>query len=53
MEDIKPRLVVPKENTYLKPSKMDILEAGGFPVIYGTAFSAIITKAKLKKMKYV
>ena len=45
-------VVVPKENTYLKPSKMDTLEAGGFPVIYGTAFSAIVTKAKLK-MKYV
>ncbi len=42
-------VVVPKENTYLKPSKMDTLEAGGFPVIYGTAFSAIVTKAKLKK----
>ena len=45
----KTEVVVPKENTYLKPSKMGILEAGGFPVIYGTAFSAIVTKAKLKK----
>ena len=49
----KTEVVVPRENTYLIPSKMDILEAGGFPVIYGTAFSAIIKKANLKKMKYV
>ncbi len=45
----KTEVIVPKENTYLAPNKMDILEAGGFPVIYGTAFSAIVTKAKLKR----
>ena len=45
----KTEVVVPKENTYLIPSKMDILEAGGFPVVYGTAFSALVTKAKIKK----
>ena len=44
-------VVVSEENTYLKPSKMDALEAGGFPVIYGTAFSAIVSKAKLKRTR--
>ncbi|MBF96236.1 MAG: Quinone oxidoreductase 1 [Alphaproteobacteria bacterium MarineAlpha9_Bin4] len=45
----KTEVVVPQENTYFLPQGMDLLEAGGFPVIYGTAFSAIVTKARLKK----
>ncbi|MDC3024252.1 NADPH:quinone oxidoreductase family protein [Alphaproteobacteria bacterium] len=45
----KTEVVVPKENTYFTPKNMDTIEAGGFPVIYGTAFSALISKAKLKK----
>ena len=45
----KTEVIAPADNTYLIPKKMDIIEAGGFPVIYGTAFSAIITKAKLIK----
>jgi len=45
----KTEVIVPKENTYLAPKNMGILEAGGFPVIYGTAFSAIVSKAKLQK----
>ena len=45
----KTEVVVPQENTYLIPNGMNTLNAGGFPVIYGTAFSAIVTKAKIKK----
>ena len=45
----KTEVIVPQENTYFIPDGMDIMEAGGFPVIYGTAFSALINKAKVKK----
>ena len=45
----KTEVIVPQENTYFIPDGMDIMEAGGFPVIYGTAFSALVNKAKLKK----
>ena len=48
----KTEIVVPKENTYHIPNQMNIIEAGGFPVTYGTAYSAIATKANLKKQKY-
>ncbi|MEC8099901.1 MAG: NADPH:quinone oxidoreductase family protein [Pseudomonadota bacterium] len=44
----KTEVIVPEENTYLVPEKMSLLEAGGFPVIYGTAYSALISKAKLR-----
>ena len=45
----KTEVVVPQENTYFLPFGMNLIDGGGFPVIYGTAYSAIITKAKLKK----
>lgn len=45
----KTEIVVPEENTYHVPNQMNIIEAGGFPVTYGTAYSAIATKANLKK----
>ena len=45
----KTEVVVPRENTYFAPKNMDPIQAGGFPVIYGTAYSALITKAHLKK----
>ena len=45
----KTEIVVPEKNTYHVPNQMNIIEAGGFPVIYGTAYSAIATKANLKK----
>ena len=44
----KTEVIVPEENTYFIPSGMKLLEAGGFPVVYGTAFSALVTKAKIK-----
>ena len=45
----KTEVIVPQENTYFLPYGMSLIDGGGFPVIYGTAYSAIITKAKLKK----
>ena len=45
----KTEVVVPVENTYHIPPNMNILEAGGFPVVYGTAFSALVEKATIKK----
>ena len=43
------QVIVPSENTYKIPNNMPLLTAGGFPVIYGTAYSALITKAEIKK----
>ena len=40
---------VPEENTYNIPFSMPLDIAGGFPVAYGTAYTALITKAKIKK----
>ena len=48
----KTEVIVPKENTYLAP-KNEHFRSWRILVIYGTAFSAIVTKAKLKEMKYV
>ena len=45
----KQEVIVPEENTYLIPEKMPLNIAGGFPVIYGTAYSALVTKAKIRK----
>ena len=42
-------VVVPSENVYEIPSKMPLDIAAGFPVTYGTAYSALVTKAKIKK----
>ena len=43
------KVIVPAENIYQVPNNMPLIIAGGFPVIYGTAYSALITKAKLSK----
>ena len=45
----KSEIVVPSENTYKIPSKMPLDIAAGFPVIYGTAYSALATSARLKR----
>ena len=45
----KSEVVVPSENTYKVPSNMPLEIAAGFPVIYGTAYSALVTSAKIKK----
>ena len=45
----KSEIVVPSENTYKIPSKMPLDIAAGFPVIYGTAYSALTSCAKLKR----
>ena len=42
-------VVVPSENTYKIPSNMPLDIAAGFPVIYGTAYRALKSCAKLKK----
>ncbi|MAH89418.1 MAG: NADPH:quinone oxidoreductase [Pelagibacterales bacterium] len=42
-------VIVPSENTYKVPEKMPLTIAAGFPVTYGTAYSALVTKAKIKK----
>ncbi len=42
-------VIVPSDNTYKVPSNMPLNLAAGFPVIYGTAFSALVTKARIKK----
>ena len=42
-------VVVPEENTYKVPKKMSLKIAGGFPVVYGTAFSALVEKGNIKK----
>ncbi len=43
------KVIVPAENTYQVPDNMPLIVAGGFQVIYGTAYSALITKAKISK----
>ena len=45
----KSEVVVPSENTYKIPSNMPLEIAAGFPVIYGTAYSALVSSAKIKK----
>ena len=45
----KSEVVVPSENTYKSPSNMPLDIAAGFPVTYGTAYSALVTSAKIKK----
>ncbi len=45
----KSEIVVPSENTYKIPSNMPLIIAAGFPVTYGTAYSALVTCAKVKK----
>ncbi len=45
----KSEIVVPSENTYKIPSNMPLVIAAGFPVTYGTAYSALLTCAKIKK----
>ena len=45
----KSEIVVPSENTYKIPYKMPLDIAAGFPVTYGTAYSALTTSAKLKR----
>ena len=45
----KSEIVVPSENTYKIPSKMPLDIAAGFPVIYGTAYSALTSCARLKR----
>ena len=45
----KSEVVVPSENTYKIPSNMSLEIAAGFPVTYGTAYSALATSAKIKK----
>ena len=45
----KSEVIVPSENTYKVPTKMPLTVAAGFPVTYGTAFSALVTKANIKK----
>tara|TARA_A100001015_G_scaffold289941_1_gene362381 strand:- start:941 stop:1912 length:972 start_codon:yes stop_codon:yes gene_type:complete len=42
-------VIVPAENTYKVPKNMPLIVAGGFPVIYGTAYSALVTKASIQK----
>lgn len=42
-------VIVPAENTYKVPDNMPLIVAGGFPVIYGTAYSALVTKAAIQK----
>ena len=45
----KSEVVVPSENTYKVPSNMPLDIAAGFPVTYGTAYSALVTSAKVKE----
>ena len=45
----KSEVVVPSENTYKVPSNMCLDNAAGFPVTYGTAYSALATSAKIEK----
>ena len=47
----KSEVVVPSENTYKVPSNMPLDIAAGFPVTYGTAYSALVTSAKIKKRR--
>ncbi len=42
-------IIVPEENVYSIPKGMNIITAAGFPVVYGTAYAALMWKAKLKK----
>ena len=42
-------VVVPEQNTYKIPNSMSFGVAAGFPVTYGTAYSALVSKAKIKK----
>ena len=45
----KSEVVVPGENTYKAPSNMPLDIVAWFPVTYGTAYSALVTNAKVKK----
>ena len=45
----KSEIVVPAENTYKIPENMPLDIAAGFPVTYGTAYSALVTSAKIKR----
>ena len=45
----KSEVVVPSENTYKAPSNMPLDIAAGFPVTYGTAYSDLMTSAKIKR----
>ena len=45
----KSEIVVPSENTYKIPSMMPLDIAAGFPVTYGTAYSALANSAKIKR----
>ena len=45
----KSEIVVPSENTYKTPSNMPLDIAAGFPVTYGTAYSALASSAKIQK----
>ena len=42
-------VIVPEENVYKIPKNMPIRIAGGFPVAYGTAFSALVEKGNIKR----
>lgn len=42
-------VIVPSENTYKAFKNMSLEIAAGFPVTYGTAYSALVTKAEIKK----
>ena len=42
-------VVVPSENTYKIPSNMPLDIAAGFPVIYGTAYSALQVAQNLRR----
>ena len=45
----KSEVVVSSENTYKAPLNMPLDIVAGFPVTYGTAYSALVTSAKIKK----
>ena len=42
-------VLVPEENVYKIPNGMPLDVAAGFPVIYGTAYSALISKAQIRE----
>ena len=41
--------LIPEENVYPIPDNMDLKIAAGFPVVYGTAYAALVWKAKIKR----
>tara|TARA_E500000178_G_C16947713_1_gene719662 strand:+ start:401 stop:1366 length:966 start_codon:yes stop_codon:yes gene_type:complete len=45
----KSEVIVPSENIYKAFKNMSLEIAAGFPVTYGTAYSALVTKAEIKK----